>query len=321
MWHLKGNKGVLSGLSQAALLCLALLSFPVMIRANSGTERFFLMGDGRLHIRNVHTGKEARVTLLMPDGSLNEEGFARIDEVFGFPTKEKGEHISSRLIFMLDYFSDLVAPGKAINILSGYRSPEYNSRLRDAGGNVGRTSTHMDGMALDFNIRGVRGKKLWELIKSRECCGVGHYGGKNVHLDAARPRFWEAATSKVRTGESDYNRRIYLSTDYDRYRPGDAVRLSFSGVSDFGFGVKRTVFFVNGSQGDNTVATADVKSQSDTACIMINDRKTSRFIQLTLPPELPEGRYRISVDFCERPFEEMPQSAVSNEIELIPLAP
>lgn len=298
-------------------LFLIFLVFPDLIIAETDAGRFFLMGDGKIQIRNTHTGREARVTLLNADGSLNEEAFAGIDEVFGFPTRDKGEHISPRLIFMLDYFSDLVAPGKRINLVSGYRSPQYNSAIRDAGGNVARTSTHIDGMALDFNIEGISGKELWEVIRNKNCCGIGHYGGENVHLDSARPRFWEAGTSKVRTGESDYNRRIYLSTDYDRYKAGETVRLSFSSVSDFGFGIRATVFFVGDPEGDTTVAMTVISTQDDSGCIMIRDRTASHFIHVGLPQNLREGRYRVRVDFCRRPFEQMPSSTVSNEIEFL----
>jgi uncharacterized protein YcbK (DUF882 family) len=293
--------------------------FTVSASLYAGTEsgHFFLMGDGRIHIRNTHTGAEAEVTLLAPDGSLNKEGFTRIDRVFGFPTEEKGENISPRLIFMLDYFSDLVAPGKVINLESGYRSPEYNSRLRDAGGNVGGTSTHIDGMAIDFFIEGVNGKELWEIIRSSDCCGAGYYGGKNVHLDSARPRFWEAATSKVRTGESDYNRRIYISTDYDRYKAGDKVRLSFSSVSDFGFGIKPVGLFVNNAEGDSAVAVSEITPHDTSGCLTLPERKSSRFLYLTIPPDLHEGRYRIRIDFCRRPFDQMPLTTVSHEIEIL----
>ncbi len=65
-----------------------------------------------------------------------------------------------------------------IFLTSGYRSPEYNADLKKAGGIVAKTSTHMDGLALDFYIEGVNGKELWELIQEKNCCGVGHYGGK-----------------------------------------------------------------------------------------------------------------------------------------------
>ena len=236
------------------------------------------MGDGKIKIKNLHSGREESATLLNPDGSLNQEGFARVDAVFQFPTREKGEHISPRLIFMLDYFSDRVAPGKAIKMVSGYRSPDYNTGLRNAGGNVAPTSLHMDGMALDFSIDGVNGKALWQLIKSKDCCGVGHYGGASVHLDAGRPRFWEASTSKVKTGESDYNRRLYLATDYDRYRAGETVRLTLAAVSDFGFGIIRTGALVDAGDGNHTVATVTLRGQDDADCLAIPDRKTAHSI-------------------------------------------
>lgn len=292
------------------------LSVPVLAGAETVFNRFFLMGDGKIHIRNGKTGREAKVTLLASDGSLDEQAFCRIDEVFGFPTREKAEHISPRLIFMLDHFSDLVAPGKVIILESGYRSPAYNTTLVNRGGNVARTSTHMDGMAIDFYIEGVDGKELWELIRSKDCCGVGHYGGANVHLDSARPRFWEAATSKVRTGESDGNRRIHVSSEYDRYRTGERIRLSFSSVSDFGFGMKPTISFVTGPEGMNTVGTAPVRTQDNEDCVLIPDRKASRFIYFDLPSGLRSGRYRIRIDFCLRPSDVMPSSVVSNEIEV-----
>jgi uncharacterized protein YcbK (DUF882 family) len=281
----------------------------------AATDRFFVVGEGRIHIRNTKTGKEATAMLFHADGSLNEEGFSRIDEVFGFPTKEKGEHISPRLICMLDYFAGLVAPGKVINLDSGYRSPDYNSTLRNAGGNVAKTSQHIDGMALDFNIDGVDGRRLWEIIKDRNCCGVGYYGGADIHLDSARPRFWEADTSKTGTGESDYNRRIHLSTDFDRYHSGERLRLSFSSVSNFSFGINRVVHFVKGDA--DMVATAQVIGKETDSCLMIDNRKASRFIFIYLPESLPMGRYTIRMEFCNPPFPQMPTDTISNEIEIL----
>jgi len=303
------------------LLVLALVFFPLETRPGIDNGRFFLMGDGNLRIHNTHTEKEVGVELLAPDGSFREEGFRKIDEVFGFPTEEKGEHISPRLIFMLDYFCDLAGPDKTVHLVSGYRSPEYNTSLRNAGANAAKTSQHLDGMALDFYLDGIDGKELWELIRRKNCCGVGHYGGKTIHLDSARPRFWEASTSKVRTGESEQNRRIYVSSDFDRYRPGDPVRLSFSSVSDFGFGVGPTVFLVDDPEGKHAVAEARLHGGEGSDCLMIRDRRSSRFLHLTLPSNLHQGRYRLRVDFCSKPFEAMPERVVSNEIEVLKAAP
>jgi uncharacterized protein YcbK (DUF882 family) len=284
-------------------------------------SRFFLSGDGRLHIKNVKSGREADVSLLNPDGSLNEKGVERIDEAFGLTPRESTEHISLRLLFMLDHFSDRVAPGRVVNLTSGYRSPEYNSRLRSAGGNVAMTSLHMDGMAIDFNIEGVNGKDLWRIIKDADCCGVGHYGGADVHLDSARPRFWEAATSKVRTKESEHNRRIHLSTDYDRYRAGEAMRLSLVSISDFGFGVGRVAYLVRDREGADIVAPVHLTSPGDLPCIGIHERGGARSIPALLPDGAARGRYRIRLDFCTRPFDDMPVRVVSSEVEITDLPP
>jgi uncharacterized protein YcbK (DUF882 family) len=278
---------------------------------------FFLMGDGRIHIRNLQNGLEARVLLLNPDGSLCDPSFDALDRVFGLATGDQGEHISQRLISMLDFFSDLAAPGQPILLHSGYRPPDYNQKLKDSGGNVARTSTHIDGMAIDFSLDGVKGKDLWELIRRTNCCGVGHYGGEVIHLDSARPRFWEAATSKVTSGESDYNRRITLATEYDRYRPGQKIRLFFASVSEFGFGIKRKALLRQELEGPFKTSELEIAGMDRPECLPIPDRKASRFIYLNLPENLDPGKYRIQLDFCEKPFELMPAQALSNLIEIV----
>jgi uncharacterized protein YcbK (DUF882 family) len=290
-----------------------LLATASHLAAQGPMAPFFLMGDGWVHIRNAQNHQEARVNLLNADGSLNDSALSRVDAVFGFSTRDQGEHISPRLLFMLDYFSDLAAPGKMILLHSGYRNPEYNTRLKKTGLTVAKTSLHIDGMALDFSIEGVKGLELWEMIRQKNCCGVGNYGGDIVHLDAGRPRFWEKATAGVGTGESDYNRRLTLSTEFDRYRPGQKVRLILASLSDLGFGINRTGALVSDWEGERSLG---VNAGGNQECLLMQDRHASRFIFVDLPQGIPEGRYRIRLNFCQRPFEQMPLKAVSNEIEI-----
>jgi len=302
------------------LTCLIVcLNVWALAFAQSESAPFFLMGDGRLHIKNMHTKKEAEGSLLRPDGSINESALEKIDAVFGFVPLEKGDHISLRLLFMLNYFSHQVAPGRTIFLTSGYRSPEYNDGLRKAGGIVAKNSTHMDGLALDFYIKGVKSKELWEIIRRKNCGGVGHYGDKEIHLDAGRPRFWDSATAKTKTNESDYNRRMYLSSDFDRYRPGQKVRLSLSSVSDFGFGIRPQAFLRSALEDQGTSLTLELQNVNSADCLPVKDRRDSRFILTALPNDLKPGRYRIRMDFCQKPFEQMPETTLSNEIEVLPL--
>jgi uncharacterized protein YcbK (DUF882 family) len=299
------------------ILILVLVLLPGLSLAAREPDRFFLMGSGRLHLKNLRNDRETRVDLRNRDGSFNDAAFTEVDRVFGFPTGEKGEHISPRLLFMLSYFADLAAPGRVINIESAYRSPEYNDKIRKKGANAARTSTHMDGMALDFWLEGVGGKELWQQIRAQDCCGVGHYGGKTIHLDAGRPRFWEAMTSGTKTTEPDYNRHIYLSSEYDRYRPGEVVRLSLSGISTFGFGVSSTVGLYGPAAIGDAVAHARIASDDRTVCIPIADRKDARLLSIAVPPGLPAGRYRAKLDFCDKPFSQMPAEVFSNEMEVL----
>ncbi len=300
-----------------ALLILVLVLLPGLSPAAPEPDRFFLMGSGRLHLKNLRNHRETRVDLRNRDGSFNDAAFTEVDRVFGFPAGEKGEHISPRLLFMLSYFADLAAPGRVINIESAYRSPEYNDKIRKRGANAARTSTHMDGMALDFWLAGVGGKDLWQTIREKDCCGVGHYGGKIIHLDAGRPRFWEAMTSGTKTPEPDYNRHIYLSSEYDRYIPAEVVRLSLSGVGTFGFGVRPAVGLYGPAVTGEAAAHARIVSEDRSGCIPLADRRAARFLAIAIPPGLTAGRYRAKLDFCRKPFSQMPAEIFSNEIEVL----
>jgi uncharacterized protein YcbK (DUF882 family) len=290
----------------------------VKVWAAVSKDRFFLMGSGVLSLENLRNNREARVELLTGTGQINESALDEVDRVFGFPTVAKGEHISPRLLFMLSYFADLVAPGQKISIESAYRSAEYNEQIRKQGANAASTSTHMDGMALDFWIEGVNGKKLWETIRAMNCCGVGHYGGRTIHLDDGRPRFWEAATSGTRTTEPDYNRHIYLSTLYDRYAPKENLRLSLSGISTFGFGVRSTAeLFQVGNPSATAVRIPLQADIGEESCLPLENRKAARLLSTSLPATLPAGRYQVQLEFCQKPFPQMPDRVISREIEVI----
>jgi len=297
-------------------VCLSLFLFFIALSSSAETmqSRFFIMGSGTMHLLNHRNDREATVHLLNKDGSFNEKAFDTVDWIFGYPTKQMGEHISPRMLFMLSYFAEQLAPGKTIHITSAYRSPEYNKKIRAMGNNAARTSTHIDGMALDFWLEGVAGKKIWETVKAKDCAGIGHYGGKIVHFDAGRPRFWQAATSGTRSKRPDENRHLYLSTDYDRYNPGEQVRLSLSSLSNFDFGVAPTVDLYSTDGAKKRITSLVLDQAKKPACTMLGTRKATRFLTIHLPEDLAPGRYQLKLSFCNRPFTAMPEKKFSNII-------
>lgn len=313
---------------EANLLFILVFGF-CLVGAVSGafaSPPFFLAGDGHLKIRNNANGRTCDVKYLNADGSLNEAAYLEIDRVFGFPTALMGENISRRTVAFLDHFADLFNKDATVRLASGYRSQDYNNALRKRGATAAKTSTHIDGMAIDFSLPGVDGKKLWETIREKNCCGAGWYGGGVVHLDSGRPRFWVTETAKVNTGESDFNRHSYVSTEYDRYAAGDEVRLLFTSVSDFGFGLSKTVTFVRDEAGEDKAGEAEihfkaplvaVPAKDDASCFLIPERKAARFLHVKLPEKLKSGTYRVRLDVCHKTAPLMPDFRVTNPVEIV----
>lgn len=77
-------------------------------------------------------------------------------------------------------------------IISGYRAPETNERLRRKGsGGVAKRSLHMDGKAVDIRIPGVPLAELRDAALSLEAGGVGYYPKSQfVHIDTGKVRQW-----------------------------------------------------------------------------------------------------------------------------------
>ncbi|MEY4139284.1 MAG: hypothetical protein RLZZ371_1466 [Pseudomonadota bacterium] len=80
----------------------------------------------------------------------------------------------------------------AYQIISGYRSPQTNARLRSTrGGGVATHSLHMDGKAIDIRLPGVPLAELRDAALSLKAGGVGYYPREQfVHIDTGRVRTW-----------------------------------------------------------------------------------------------------------------------------------
>lgn len=77
-------------------------------------------------------------------------------------------------------------------IISGYRGPITNARLRDTrGGGVAKRSLHMEGKAIDIRLPGVPLAELRDAALSLKAGGVGYYPREQfVHIDTGRVRTW-----------------------------------------------------------------------------------------------------------------------------------
>jgi uncharacterized protein YcbK (DUF882 family) len=83
-----------------------------------------------------------------------------------------------------------------LEILSGYRTPASNQRLRESGVPAARQSLHMSGKAADVRIAGLNEEVLGGLVQSFRKGGVGFYyrsGAKGgwIHTDTGLNRTWK----------------------------------------------------------------------------------------------------------------------------------
>lgn len=286
---------------------------PCLSQAIHNPGRFFYEGDGFISLTNSHNGKKVSVQYRLADGTYDAKALDQINLVFGMSEQELGEGVSLRLIAMLDYLEDKFSPGKTLKLISAYRSPKYNQQLRSQGKLAAQTSYHINGMAADVEFPGAKVKEIWEYVKSLNCCGVGDYGGNYVHLDSGKPRFWDSKTAIPEKEEPQENKNIYLAPDLDTYHTEETMRLFFSGVSDYPFGVKPTFNVVKGDQVLHSFQPQFKGTTQNQECMTINTFKESRHIHWTIPKNFKnsQDQLNIAVEFCGFDYKKMPKKILS----------
>jgi uncharacterized protein YcbK (DUF882 family) len=296
-------------LERTVAIAFFLFSSLTVVAAPAG--RFFIEGNGTVHLVNKNTGAGGPVTYRTPGGEYPESAQRRINQIFGVPPRAS-EGIAIRLIALLDYLQDQLKGGP-IKIVSGYRSPTYNEELRREGRLAARTSMHLEGMAADIEMEGVDARRLWEFVRALDCCGAGYYHTKAVHVDVGPRRFWTETSTKVDQDLGARNKLVLLRTDWDLYRPGEEVRMTLARITDYPIGVRRDGQLI--SAGRVVVGLRLENGRSD--CVLIPNRSAARSLVWKIPQQMaPKEKSRVRISFCQRPFPEMPEGIDSNPVSI-----
>jgi len=76
-------------------------------------------------------------------------------------------------------------------VISAYRSPTTNAKLRNKSNGVAKRSLHMQGKAIDVRLPGFNSKNLRDTAIAMRLGGVGYYRRSDfIHLDTGRVRYW-----------------------------------------------------------------------------------------------------------------------------------
>lgn len=146
-------------------------------------------GDGEITLMNIHSEEIGRIRY-REDSAYISKGFDELSNLLPCRYNHTETVFPADLLELIDHiqesFGDL-----PIQVISGYRSPELNAKLRREGHRVARKSLHMQGMAFDIRIPGVPTRKIRNYALTLKMGGVGFYRSKDfVHLDVGPVRSW-----------------------------------------------------------------------------------------------------------------------------------
>ena len=306
------------------IIVLASLFIELMVNTapadQSTMNRFFYSGDGYIHLVSQKSGKSFRGRYRKGYHQYNADACKKISAVFGAPYQSSRQVLSLRLIEFLDYLEDRLGPGALFTITSGYRPPEYNTKLRKGGVLAAKASLHQYGMAADFILEGVSSKRVWEYVRSIGFGGTGYYHGKTVHVDVGPARFWDEKSSGVGTGLSDDNKLIGVVTDFDVYGPGELVTFSFIRMTAFPIMIQSDFKLVPKENPENSEGTLsfrpDAKTPTTGTCNEFNNISQMASLRWHLPSNISPGRYHIRASFCGDLWEKMPDTVSTPEFEV-----
>lgn len=147
-----------------------------------------ITGERILNAFNIHTGESLNI-IYYASGRYDYSALREINYFLRCHYTNKIETIDIKLIDLLSSIQNILGVDKQLQIISGYRSVEYNEYLRSIGRRVSKNSLHLLGLAVDFTLPHIKNSELFDIAKSFKIGGVGLYP-EFVHVDTGRIRYW-----------------------------------------------------------------------------------------------------------------------------------
>lgn len=146
--------------------------------------------ERRLALRNLWT--EERIDeVYWRDGEYREDVLSAFNHVLRDRRTGQEHRVYPRLYDLLGILRDTFRVTQPIGVISAFRSPETNEKLRETTTGVARNSLHRLGLAMDVRVEGVPTEQLFTAAAALAWGGTGLYRESNfVHLDLGPPRLW-----------------------------------------------------------------------------------------------------------------------------------
>lgn len=179
-YHHPARRGFLRNCSGALMLASGLLPFEI---ASASTRR-------EISMTNTHTGEHLKLCYFR-DGKFVAEACQRLNHLLRDFRSGDVHSIDTGLYDLVHAIQTEVGHRGQVEIISGYRSPATNDKLRNSSKGVAKHSLHMRGQALDIRLAGVDTANVRDAALALRAGGVGYYKKSDfVHVDTGRVRHW-----------------------------------------------------------------------------------------------------------------------------------
>jgi uncharacterized protein YcbK (DUF882 family) len=149
--------------------------------------------DRRLRLINDHTWEKLDI-VYWTHGVYVDESLIAINKLMRDHRANVIKPMDIKLIDQLHRLQSQFDTAEQLHILSGYRTPATNAKLRKRSSGVAKFSLHMEARAADIYIPGIKARTLQKTALAMKSGGVGYYGRSGfVHVDTGRVRHWEQA--------------------------------------------------------------------------------------------------------------------------------
>lgn len=148
------------------------------------------LNSAGLSFQSLHTGEKLQ-TGILPGKHPEPTALAAVNHVLRDHRSGEIHAMDPELLMVLAKLQNEVGIAGPFHVISGYRSPKTNAKLRTDGRGVAKKSLHMQGKAIDVRLPGCELATLRDAAISLKAGGVGYYAKSDfIHIDTGRVRYW-----------------------------------------------------------------------------------------------------------------------------------
>ncbi|MBF0491346.1 MAG: YcbK family protein [Deltaproteobacteria bacterium] len=186
--------------------------------------------DGKLRLYNYYLGDFLEIQY-EDQGEPIPEALEKINTFLRSRDSGISTPIDLNILRLADHLQDHFKVD-TVEIISAFRTREFNNSLKNTGHNVSPVSFHTQGKALDIHLDEIREETLRDYLLSLKLGGVGYYGPLDfVHMDTGPVRAWSEGSEKSKRkliGVLEPKAEWQLTSDKNEYLLNDVVLLHWN---------------------------------------------------------------------------------------------